>query len=70
MPTAGQRAQPIGNGVGVEGKSGGGKGVHGAASAEPGIGIFTEHTGSGRALAVKGRAAFRPVGAGQSPHGP
>src|SRR5829696_4097910 len=39
VPTAGQRAQPTGNGVGVEGKSGGGKGVHGSASASPGIGF-------------------------------
>ena len=64
VPTAGQRAQPTGNGVGVEGKSGGGKGVHGAASASPGIGVLAEHTGSGRALAVKGRAGFSSCGSG------
>src|SRR5829696_9139037 len=64
VPTAGQRAQPTGNGVGVEGRSGGGKGVHGAASASPGIGVFAEHTGSGRALAVTGRAGFSSCGSG------
>jgi hypothetical protein len=58
----GQRPSPTGNGVGVEGKSGGGKGVHGAASAEGGIGVLAEHTGSGRGLAVKGRAGLSTCG--------
>ena len=58
----GQRPSPTGNGVGVEGKSGGGKGVHGAASAEGGIGVLAEHTGSGRGLAVRGRAGFSTCG--------
>ena len=53
---------PTGNGIGVEGKTGGGKGVHGAASAEAGVGILAEHTGHGRGLAVKGRAAFSSCG--------
>ena len=53
---------PTGNGVGVEGKTGGGKGVHGAASADAGIGILAEHTGTGRGLAVKGRAGFSSCG--------
>ena len=53
---------PTGNGIGVEGKTGGGKGVHGAASADAGIGILAEHTGSGRGLAVKGRAGFSSCG--------
>jgi hypothetical protein len=57
-PNPGQRPIPTGNGVGIEGKSGGGKGVHGAASANGGIGVLAEHTGSGRGLAVKGRACF------------
>jgi len=51
-----------GNGIGVEGKTGGGKGVHGAASADAGLGILAEHTGSGRGLAVKGRAGFSSCG--------
>jgi hypothetical protein len=53
---------PIGNGIGVEGKTGGGKGVHGAASADAGIGILAEHTATGRGLAVKGRAGFSSCG--------
>jgi hypothetical protein len=61
-PTAGQRPIPTGNGVGIEGKSGGGKGVHGAASSDGGIGVLAEHTGSGRGLVVKGRAAFSSCG--------
>ena len=58
----GQRPSPTGNGVGVEGTSGGGKGVHGAASAEGGIGVLAEHTGSGRGLAVRGRAGLSTCG--------
>jgi hypothetical protein len=61
-PTPGQRVSPTGNGVGIEGKSGGGKGVHGAASADGGIGVMAEHTGTGRGLAVKGRASFSSCG--------
>jgi hypothetical protein len=61
-PNAGQRVSPTGNGVGIEGKTGGGKGVHGAASADGGIGILAEHTGTGRGLAVKGRAGFSSCG--------
>jgi len=53
---------PTGNGIGVEGKTGGGRGVHGAASADAGIGILAEHTGTGRGLAVKGRAGFSTCG--------
>jgi hypothetical protein len=53
---------PNGNGIGVEGKTAGGKGVHGAASAGAGIGILAEHTGTGRGLAVKGRAGFSSCG--------
>ena len=53
---------PTGNGIGVEGKTGGGKGVHGAASVDAGIGILAEHTGTGRGLAVKGRAGFSSCG--------
>jgi hypothetical protein len=60
--TGGQRPQPVGNGIGVEGKSGGGTGVYGAASVNQGIGIRAEHTGGGRALAVKGRAGFSTCG--------
>src|SRR6478672_7310205 len=63
VPPGGQPpVHPIGNGIGVEGKTGGGKGVHGAASADAGIGILAEHTGSGRGLAVKGRAGFSSCG--------
>jgi hypothetical protein len=58
----GQRPSPTGDGVGVEGKSGGGKGVHGAASAAGGIGVLAEHSRSGRGLAVNGRAAFSSCG--------
>jgi hypothetical protein len=61
-PNPGERPVPTGNGVGIEGKSGGGKGVHGAASADGGIGVLAEHTGSGWGLAVKGRAAFSSCG--------
>src|SRR4029078_11816187 len=53
---------PTSNGIGVEGKTGGGKGVHGAASADAGIGILAEHAGSGRGLAVKSRAGFSSCG--------
>jgi hypothetical protein len=53
---------PTGNGTGVEGKTGGGKGVHGTASADAGIGIFAEHTATGRGLAVKGRVGFSSCG--------
>jgi hypothetical protein len=63
VPPGGQPpVHPIGNGIGVEGKTGGGKGVHGAASADAGIGILAEHTGTGRGLAVKGRAGFSSCG--------
>ena len=62
VPTAGQTVSPTGNGVGIEGKTGGGKGVHGAASADDGIGILAEHTGTGRGMAVKGRAGFSSCG--------
>ena len=61
-PSPGQRPSPTGNGVGLEGKTGGGKGVHGAASADAGIGILAEHTATGRGLAVKGRAGFSSCG--------
>jgi hypothetical protein len=61
-PSPGQRPSPTGNGVGIEGKAGGGKGVHGAASADGGIGILAEHTGTGHGLAVKGRAGFSSCG--------
>jgi hypothetical protein len=61
-PNPGERASPTGNGVGIEGKSGGGKGVHGAASADGGIGVLAEHIGSGWGLAVKGRAGFSSCG--------
>ena len=63
VPPGGQPpVHPTGNGIGVEGKTGGGKGVHGAASADAGIGILAEHAGSGRGLAVKGRAGFSSCG--------
>jgi hypothetical protein len=62
VPTAGQPVSPTGNGVGIEGKTGGGKGVHGAASADVGIGVLAEHTATGRGLAVKGRAGFSSCG--------
>jgi hypothetical protein len=63
VPPGGQPpVHPTGNGIGVEGKTGGGKGVHGAASADAGIGILAEHTGTGRGLAVKGRAGFSSCG--------
>jgi hypothetical protein len=63
IPPGGQPpVHPIGNGIGVEGKTVGGKGVHGAASVDAGIGILAEHTGSGRGLAVKGRAGFSSCG--------
>ena len=61
-PSPGQRPVPTGNGVGIEGKSGGGKGVHGSASANGGIGVLAEHTGGGRGVAVTGRAAFSSCG--------
>jgi hypothetical protein len=61
-PNHDQRVSPTGNGIGIEGKSGGGMGVHGAASADGGIGVLAEHTGSGRGLAVKGRASFSSCG--------
>lgn len=61
-PTAGQRPIPTGNGVGIEGKSGGGKGVYGAASSDGGVGVLAEHTGIGRGLVVKGRAGFSSCG--------
>ena len=52
VPPGGQPpVHPTSNGIGVEGKTGGGKGVHGAASADAGIGILAEHAGSGRGLA-------------------
>jgi len=62
VATPGQRPSPTGNGVGIEGKSGGGKGVYGAATATEGIGVVAEHTGTGRGLAVKGRAGFSACG--------
>jgi len=63
VPPGGQPpVHPTSNGIGVEGKTGGGKGVHGAASADAGIGILAEHAGSGRGLAVKGRAGFSSCG--------
>ena len=63
VPPGGQPpVHPTSNGIGVEGKTGGGKGVHGAASADAGIGILAEHAGSGRGLAVKGQAGFSSCG--------
>ena len=64
VPNAGQRPSPVGKGIGVEGRSGSGMGVHGAASADEGIGVFAEHTGGGRGLAVKGRASFSACASG------
>ena len=57
-------ATGAGNGIGVFGQVGGGRGVQGAASGAAGIGVVAENTAGGLGLAVKGLAGFSACGDG------